>query len=435
MGLLRQIIKDTAIISTSNTASFFLGFFTFIITAKELGPYQFGIFSLAISILSIITIAIDLGIGKLVVSESAKPEKIGKNILGAYALTQIMITSILGFLIIIFSSNIAVAVGKEIQSLLILLGVLTFLAGVKNIIITALQSENRFKDYGKFIFFDSLIRFFSVLFFVYYFEKKAEYVLLGYVVTEVIVLMLYKKSIPKNTELEHLNPLFTILKQQGKWVFVTSIIRSIETNLSLWIIQTVIGTTATGAYAAILRIQTSMLRIFEPLETILYPLVSRVYKNENSEKIIYRATKYLFYLSLPITAFYFIFPEFVISVTIGQEFTNNADLLRLLILILPLFIINSPQKPFLFTMRAQKELTVIALTLLVFTSFFGTIAVLYLGLFGIALSEIIKAIIDFTLKSTALRKYSERKFNLKDLTLPDKTDLDLLKKISTQYKK
>ncbi|MEM4257315.1 MAG: oligosaccharide flippase family protein, partial [Candidatus Diapherotrites archaeon] len=313
-------------------------------------------------------------------------------------------------------------------------GALVVLSGIKNTIITTLQTETKFSTYGKLLLLESLFRLILITIFLNFLTKKIEYVLLAYLITEFIIAILFLKSITikKTTfkeELKEVKNLLTIIKQHGKWSFAISLLRSIESNLPIWIIQTFLGTTAVGIYSALLKIQTTAIRLFEPLETILYPTISKISQTKDYEKMIYRTTKYILYLSLPITLVFIIFSEQIIDFTIGKEFTPYSNIFRIIILAIPLFIINIPQKPFLFTMKAQKQLAIIALILLIFTITFGTTMTIYFGLIGIAISEIVKLSIDLILKIKIIKKLTTNQNSLKSLFMPDKTDKEILSEL------
>ncbi|MEM4391135.1 MAG: oligosaccharide flippase family protein [Candidatus Diapherotrites archaeon] len=434
MGIIRETLKETALVSANNTIAFFLGFLTTIITINLLGAKQFGILALSMSILSIITLILDMGLSKLVVSEAARPKNENKGLLLGYGIIQTIISITIGTIIIIFSKSISELLSYEIQQILILIGALVVLSGIKNTIITTLQTETKFSTYGKLLLLESLFRLILITIFLNFLTKKTEYVLLAYLITEFIIAILFLKSITikKTTfkeELKEVKNLLTIIKQHGKWSFVISLLRSIESNLPIWIIQTFLGTTAVGIYSALLKIQTTAIRLFEPLETILYPTISKISQTKDYEKMIYRTTKYILYLSLPITLVFIIFSEQIIDFTIGKEFTPYSNIFRIIILAIPLFIINIPQKPFLFTMKAQKQLAIIALILLIFTITFGTTMTIYFGLIGIAISEIVKLILELTEKNILISKISQKRIKLEDIITPDYNDKEILRKI------
>ncbi|MEM4256729.1 MAG: oligosaccharide flippase family protein, partial [Candidatus Diapherotrites archaeon] len=122
MGIIRETLKETALVSANNTIAFFLGFLTTIITINLLGAKQFGILALSMSILSIITLILDMGLSKLVVSEAARPKNENKGLLLGYGIIQTIISITIGTIIIIFSKSISELLSYDIQQILILIG-------------------------------------------------------------------------------------------------------------------------------------------------------------------------------------------------------------------------------------------------------------------------------------------------------------------------
>jgi len=435
---LREIFRDATMISGSNIATSVLNFFAFLIMINVLGAYGFGLLSLSLSILAIATIFLDLGLGKLVVSDAAKDLNEGKKgtavkLFNGYLLLQCAVMLIIVIVSILGAEIIANHFQKDITLIIRLVSALIVLGAVKNIYSTEIQITSNFKRYSEFLFYEAVLKIGFIAAAVY-FLPSVEGMLIAMFASELLTLCAFWTTTPHPLAAfsgigSAKDSIFEMLSKHGKWSVLFSQLRNIESNISLWIVGFFLGVSAVGIYSALLKIQVIAIRIFEPLETIFYPLVSKLGKLEDSRKIIFRATKYILYLSIPGILVLMVFCEFAIATILGQDFVPYANVLRVLLLTVFIFILNIPLKPFLYNLKAQKELTFLSIIVLASTLIIGSALTFYFGLIGIALNHLITPLIDLLLKRNAMIRITNTKYSLFELFVLDKNDFDLLKKI------
>lgn len=434
---LREIFANATLISGSNIGTSIVNFFTFIVTIKILGTYGFGLYSLALSVLAVATLFLDLGLGKLVVADVAKDFNEGKkdsarSLLGGYIMLQATITLVGALVLILMAGQMSDYFAKDVDSIIRLVAILIFFGAAKNVFTTTFQVVSNFRRYSEFLFVESFSKLAAVIG-IAYVLATVEGMLLATLISEIVTVAMFWRFLPfeliPKFNIKDMKVNFTrILSRHGKWTVLFSQARNIESNVSLWIVGFFLGVNAVGIYSALLRGQTIVIRVFEPLETIFFPAVSKIGGIEDSRKVIFRATKYILYLSIPSTLALLVFAEPVIWLILGQEFVHYADVLRILLFTVFIFILNIPMKPFFYNPKAQRELTFISIIILASTLAIGSALTFYLGLTGIALNHILSSLIDLHLKRRAMVRITGVNYSLLELVLPDSKDFDLMKR-------
>ena len=444
MNALQEIFRYAAIISGNNILTSILNFFTFIVMFNALGAYGFGLLTLAMSVLSIATFSIELGFGKAIVSDVSKElyqnnRKQAAGLFSGYIIFVLFSTALLAGAMYFFSGHISAYFGKDIAPIIQFIAALMFLSGIKTIITSAFHIVADFWKYASFLFADALSKLVLVCIFVAFVSGTVEGILQAFILSGIATIILFLFFIPREIlEIARMrsNPLlfFEMAKRHGKWVAVFSQLRSIESSISPWIVEFFLGVNAVGIYGALTKVQVLIIRVFEPLETIFYPLVSRFGNFNDSRKIVFRATKYILFVSLPFIIAAVIFSEYILSVVLGQGFEKYAAVFMVLLLTVVIFILNMPMKPLFFNLKAQKSLTVISAVLLASTLALGSVLAFYFGLIGMAANNVSTAFIDLSLKNRFMKKVSGEKYSIREMLFLDKADIDLAKKIFSDPK-
>ena len=444
MNALQEIFRYAAIISGNNILTSILNFFTFIVMFNALGAYGFGLLTLAMSVLSIATFSIELGFGKAIVSDVSKElyqnnRKQAAGLFSGYIIFVLFSTALLAGAMYFFSGHISAYFGKDIAPIIQFIAALMFLSGIKTIITSAFHIVADFWKYASFLFADALSKLVLVCIFVAFVSGTVEGILQAFILSGIATIILFLFFIPREIlEIARMrsNPLlfFEMAKKHGKWVAVFSQLRSVESNISPWIVEHFLGVSAVGVYGALLKVQVLIMRVFEPLETIFYPLVNRYGSFDDSRKMIFRATKYILFISLPFLLAAMIFSGQVLDMVMGRGFAAYADVFRVLLLTVILFIVNMPMKPLFFNLKAQKSLTSISAVLLASTVVLGSVFTFYFGLIGMAISNVLTPLIDVLLKNRFMKKISGEKYSLREMLFVDKADAVLVKKIISDPK-
>ena len=444
MNGLREMYKYAVIISGNNILTSALNFAAFLVIFNALGTYGFGLLTLAMSVASIATFSIELGFGKAIVSDVSK-ELRQNNLAGAsglflgYVIFMLLSSGLLAAMMLFFSGNVSAYFGKDLSAIIKFIAALAFLSGAKTVVMSAFHIVADFWKYAAFLFVDSLTKLAMVFIFVTFISRTTEGILQAYILSGALTVIIFLFLIPR----EILGILrvrsdpvlfFEMVKRHGKWVAAFSQLRSLESNLSPWIVEYFLGVSAVGVYGALLKVQVLIMKIFEPLETIFYPLVNKYGSFDDSRKMTYRATKYILFISLPFLLAGMVFAEPLLGLVLGHGFSGYAWVFRVLLLTVFIFIINIPMKPLFFNLKAQKSLAMIAAVLLASTIALGSALTFHFGLVGMAVNNVLTPLIDVLLKNRFMKKVSGDKYTLKEMLTVDGADISFAKKIISNPK-
>ncbi len=439
MGSLREIFGNLTIISGNNVLVSAINFAAFIVILGALGTAGFGLYTLATSALALAVFFIDFGFGKTLVSDistslSEKNDEHASGLLRGYAAYIGLGTVLLSALLFVFSENISDYFGSDLSQIVKFIAILVFFGGLKNFYSIVFQAVSDFRLFSAFLFVEAATKAGFAYAFTLVFGGTVEVVLASIILSSALTLFLFTFFLPKKiTKLffaggstGHFVEMF---RGHGKWVAVSSQLRNLESNVSPWIVQFFLGVNAVGVYGALVKAQVLIIRVFEPLETVFYPLISRLGTFDDSRKIVFRATKYLMFISLIPLVLLIVFSGDALNLVLGPGFSQHANVFRLLILTTFIFIANIPLKPLLYNLKAQKELTKISGMVLLSTLALGSLLTFSLGLIGIALNHVLTPMIDLQLKSGAIKKLGKTSYSARELFVFDKSDFDLAKKI------
>jgi len=436
---LNEIFRYAAVISGNNMLTSGINFGTFLIMINALGTYGFGLFTLAMSIVSFATFFIDAGFSKVVVSDVTKDIGEGKEneasgLFQEYSFFVAGLMAVISIIVFLMSGYIADYFQKDILLLVQLISGVIFLSGVRNIYTVFFQVVADFEKYALLLFGEALAKLVFIYTLLEMYGNTVESIFIATIIAGALTLAVFLFLLPKKSielfRAKGEKGLFVkMLKGHGKWTAVFSQLRSIENGIPVWIVEYFLGLNSVGVYGALIKVQTLAIRVFEPLETIFFPLVSRYGKFDDSRKIIFRATKYIFYLSIPMVLGMIIFAETILEFILGGGFSGYANAFRILLLTVFTFILNIPMKPLFFNLKAQKTLTFISAAILASTIIFGSVLTMQFGIFGIALNHVLTPTIEVFMKSKLIKKISKSTYSIKEIILPDKADIDLVKKI------
>ena len=102
MNTIQRIAKNTGVLLVSQVASYILGFFFVMYTARYLGAAGFGILSFALAFTGIFGVFADLGLRQLTVREVARDKTLASKYLGNIAVMKVILAVITFGLIALF---------------------------------------------------------------------------------------------------------------------------------------------------------------------------------------------------------------------------------------------------------------------------------------------------------------------------------------------
>jgi len=260
MSLAGKIVKGTAIFSFSNVIVTVPQFLTSILVIRALGKLDYGRLVLALSVYSVGTIFLDLGLGKVISSEIARSrgekrlDQV-KRFLLRYSQMELGGGALLLIVPILASPWINKAYSPMIARLFIIMGAYLFLTGIKNLFGTTFYSYTLYHYLTFLQVTFALFRLLLVLLLVMWLKQGLMGAILTYPLSLAIAILLlspfwWRVVSPLKKVKASKEPVFRkALKDQGTYVILMLPFKNIQDQLPVWMIKALLGTEMVAIYA------------------------------------------------------------------------------------------------------------------------------------------------------------------------------------------
>ena len=158
--------------------------------------------------------------------------------------------------------------------------------------------------------------------------------------------------------LRDLTPLFA---RKGIYATLTIPVKRFMAQLPVWLLKTMAGDVALGAYAAAEEAYILLFTFFGSVETTLLPLVSEQaqIQLDRLRVALRQAQKYTFWIGVLATIAGVVGARWLILLIAGEKYIAALPLLRLFLLLLPLNAFTQSQRPILHAVGEQKWILLI----------------------------------------------------------------------------
>ncbi|AIJ04925.1 polysaccharide biosynthesis protein [Methanocaldococcus bathoardescens] len=337
-----SIARGAGLIFFGTVFSMFFGFLSRIIIARHYTTFEYGIFSLSLTILSVVMVLVSLGLPEGVVREIGfyKDKDISK--VKEIIFTSLFIISLssLVFMILTFFSSDFIAKIFHQDELSVFLEILSFtipFSAISGIIISFSRGFGRVKER---IYLQSVlypILWFILVLSLFIFNLSIIYLFYAFLLSQILtclitVLYVYYSKFLKIS--------FSLNLNLAKELLVFSIpllLVSILAFIMNWTDILMVGYYLSSEFVGFYNTAAPLARlipIFLDSAAFLYaPIVSGLYASGKIEdmKTTYQIlTKWIFLATLPIFAMMFLFPKAVIGFFFGVKYLEASDVLRIL---------------------------------------------------------------------------------------------------------
>lgn len=343
-------------------------FLGFVILARAMGPGEFGVFSLNENIVSILanicTIGLDRGVIHFL-NKSTNAEESSNIILKAVkASMAVSLVAVLFFFLNYQLNLFSILSYKNFNqylfyfSFVIVLNSLLFIGTA----ITRTSLSMKYTFYYQ--YFGQPFLFFLIILILSFTKLSLWNALLGLIISLIVVLIFNFRSVSNQYSLKAA----ALLKRnhvEGLLRFsILSIFASSVTLLTTRFDRILLGILRNeydvGIYQSISQISVLMALILGAFGSIVIPMVSRYY-NENNfgqiKSLLHVSTKWSFYLAIPVFILFITIPDQIIEVVFGREYLAGSATLSMLAFaqlinagtgpIGPTLIMTNNQKPWL----------------------------------------------------------------------------------------
>jgi len=402
-SLTQEAVKGVVVLGSWNTLTKFFSLANSFIVIYLLSVYEYGIYVLIMSVISISEIFLfesmdQLMITDVIIEKSKEQFQKARLIFQEYYQLKVILGVVL-FLILLFGSHIiADYFGNRSISIFIKLASLLVLSSAIQIIFAFYLRVNRkFNLIGIFAIIQEIIRLILLLSVFFFFTPGVAKILAVTVLTTYIIifirLIVLFKEIKKwfiGFKLRFKNLIiYQIFKQHGKWRIATSFLTKFQKDIRLWLIQLFIGTEAVAIYNFGRNLYLHLDSVLPINKVILQLIPNIITDKERLKRTFIYATKYLtlvhIFMALggliagPIFV-YFLFPDYLYSIPVFY-----------ILLLMPcsfqgLFKVTDN---ILFSLREQRFLSLSLILRATITTLVSLIMLPLFGIYGIAMERVI----------------------------------------------
>ena len=320
-----------------------------VIIARQFGPEVYGSFSLAINILSLIIaislLGFDSGLVRFIpLYKSQNKEKNIPLLIKFSSKTVLLVSSILGALLFIFSNSISINLFHEptLSIYLKLFSLLVPISALGSYFLAIIIANEKIKLYS---FIENIatnglnvVCLVILLFFSFKsFSVPLSY-FLGTTILLFLTLYLYNKHIhyPKSSKYSKSD--YSQVKKDFLSYSIPLLFFTMFTFIMSWVDSFSLGyfksTREVGLYNAAVPIAMLMNLAPQLFIKLFFPIITREYgkkRNYTISELSKQVNKWIFFINLPLFAMIFIFPERFISLFFGSEYLSASTSLQILV--------------------------------------------------------------------------------------------------------
>lgn len=341
---LQRIARGTGIVFAGTVISMFFGFLSRAIIARYFSTGEYGVFNLALTVLSIALLVATLGFQSALPREVAfyrekEPSKLEKLI--STAMTIVALNSLIIMVFMILASSAIAQVFNEARldyALKIMALALPFSALV-GVTISITQGFGRVRER---VYFQNIIYpilWLILILFLYVFALPFSSLFSAYVLAQGVTCILLFLEVFRIRIFELK---FSFDLKIGKELIRFSVLLMFTGILWFfmsWTDTLMLGYYKTSEFVGLYNAASSLARlipIFLTSAGVIYtPIVSQLYAQEKIKEMgrVYQLlTKWVFLLTLPIFAVMFLFPEAIIGFFFGSKYVPASSALQILAL-------------------------------------------------------------------------------------------------------
>ncbi|MDR2624547.1 MAG: oligosaccharide flippase family protein [Methanobrevibacter sp.] len=333
MSLIRDLFKNTGVLTISQITTSIMAFFWTTLYANYLGVGDYGTINFAIATMGIITIFMDFGMNIYIVRDVSRNKQVANVYLGNIIPLKILLSSVT-----VLSASVILKL-MNYPNLVILIsiifGIQTAIMNMNSLFNGIFQAFHKMKYQA----IGSIINSTLLLSFVIVAVKLdlgITSIALAYLTSITLTTIYLVKTLKKlvnNIKIRFDFKFWLEVMKKATPFGITSIFTSIFFMTDQVMLGAISGDYALGIYSASYRILTVFITLYTMYTTAVFPFMSNLYKkSDNILKITYeKSVKYLLALALPICVGTSFYADDIATLIFEPEYVMVGSLLPILI--------------------------------------------------------------------------------------------------------
>jgi len=328
-------LKSVGIVLGGNFISVILGFWFVILTARVLGPAQFGVFSTILAYSIFISAISDLGVSQSIVKffHETKNIKEQKNWVGS-GFFSVLLSSIIISLIstLIYHFGLRNLWDHQSDSYSFALFAMNIVITINTFFLAYFQSKEKFLKRALIDNLFSLSRILLTLYILYVGRLNVTtclwIIVLAYIIAIITALFISKQGI--NLGWMRLSEIISLLKF-GKWLALNSIFANLYGKLDLMMLAWLVTAYDTGQYSAASRFITIFPLVVSSISSVAAPRLAQFNIDLEVKKYVKKMYLLLVGISIGMLSLVILGP-FIILTAYSAEFRAAVPMFQLLVI-------------------------------------------------------------------------------------------------------
>lgn len=359
-----KTMQDLLKVLSGNIVAQGIGFLTIIIISRDLGPEQYGIFSLLLAIFMIAIQVSDFGVSTSYVKYVSENLSKAKEIFITTLLSKIVLSLVITIILFLFSRFISdfFFATYNYASLIEIVSLSILFHATLNVIVGHFQAKQNFKVFAWLNIAHSFLKLLSVVIISLAFTSKLhlEYFMLGYSysVSFIVMIILFKNfSFIKELKLFDFYH-FAHIYKLGFWIFLSSLATMIIMRLDIMMLQKMSTPSEVGYYSVAMNLAMILPLITGSLTATLLPKMDQFLKNNSIEEYVNKVllkAKYVVGILLVLE----ILAPFIITVLFGNAYQHSISVFQILIVAFTFGVIINPIAIVMYSIDKAIMLTIL----------------------------------------------------------------------------
>ena len=397
-----KTLRQSVVTGTGTIINGVIGWIFYILVARNLGPSNFGIFSVATATIgllsSIFNVGVDTGlvrfVGKYISSDKEKAFRFMKLGLKVKIISGVALITIGWFLIPFFAYTVLDKPGLLFPLRLSLIGAFGWLLSF--FVTSCLQATQKFFSWVGLNIFMTSLRLFAVLGLIYFGISNINFSLYAYIYSPFIGFLLGITFLPKFFKVKDEGSIAKEFFHYNKWVAIFTVIAAISSRLDIYLSTRLLSLSDLGIYSVANNLSSIVSEIVLALATVVAPKLASFVSVIDAKRYLKKLQLFVIALSVFGVAFGIPLSYYVIPKLYGLSYTPSILPFSILLISQAIFLISVPVHTSIYYYFSKPKVFVfVCLGQIILISTLGWYAISTYGYIGAAFTMLVGNLFNF----------------------------------------
>ena len=418
MNTAQRIAKNTGILFSSQIIACILGFFYSIYMARYLSPVGYGILSFAMALILIFGVFGDLGLSTLLTRDLSRDNSLEKKYIGNFIPIKIALSVISYFLLVLFVNLFGYS--QQTLNVIYIIGLYMVANGFSQLFYGLFQSYEKLEYQSINLVINNSLIFLGVVYGISH-NLDISWFALVYAIAGLAALIFSMIIFLCKFDSLNIRFQFSFWKKSLIAALPLSIIlvfSILAARVDTILLELLKGSTIVGWYNASYRVLDFLMYIPIVYTGAIFPVLSNFHiSSKKSLKLMYeKSFKYLFIISLPLTAAITILAPELILLLYNNSYYQSISILQILIWSIPFLFFMSMSGTIFTSINKAYAMVKITFITMIFNIILNLIVIPVYGYIGTSLITVITGIIGSVFCFYYLSKFI-KKIHLKKIVV------------------